>query len=146
MCFELAAFFVAYAATFSFAPALTQIVRDMMASPPLMLPLFSIVAIYFAVSRSVRAALLFLFPSIQTPRIEGLLREPQSHVSLGLGAIMGVLRGAIVVAGIAMIGCSFVRIQDRSREHWLAQGELTYCDPGNQGAGGFDLDAVAAVH
>lgn len=41
---------------------------------------------------------------------------------------------------------SFVRIRDRSREHWDAVGELSYCDPGNQGAGGFDLDAVAAVH
>lgn len=41
---------------------------------------------------------------------------------------------------------SFVRIRDRSREHWDAVGELSYCDPGNQGAGGFDLDAIAAVH
>jgi hypothetical protein len=41
---------------------------------------------------------------------------------------------------------SFVRIRDRSREHWDAVGELSYCDPGNQGAGGFDLDAVSAVH
>jgi hypothetical protein len=41
---------------------------------------------------------------------------------------------------------NFVRIRDRSREHWDAVGELSYCDPGNQGAGGFDLDAIAAVH
>jgi hypothetical protein len=41
---------------------------------------------------------------------------------------------------------SFVRIRDRSREHWEAVGELSYCDPGNQGAGGFDLDAITAVH
>jgi hypothetical protein len=41
---------------------------------------------------------------------------------------------------------SFVRIRDRSQEHWDAVGELSYCDPGNQGAGGFDLDAVATVH
>ena len=39
----------------------------------------------------------------------------------------------------------FVRIEDRSRAHWEAQGE-SYCDPGQQGAGGFDLDAVVAVH
>ena len=41
---------------------------------------------------------------------------------------------------------SFVRIRDRSREYWQAQGGLIYCDPGNQGAGGFDLDAIVAVH
>lgn len=41
---------------------------------------------------------------------------------------------------------SFVRIRDRSAEHWDALGGLSYCDPGNQGAGGFDLDALAAVH
>jgi hypothetical protein len=40
----------------------------------------------------------------------------------------------------------FVRIRDRSREHWQAVGQLSYCDPGNQGAGGFDLDAITAVH
>jgi hypothetical protein len=40
----------------------------------------------------------------------------------------------------------FVRIRDRSREHWDAVGELSYCDPGNHGSGGFDLDAVVAVH
>jgi hypothetical protein len=41
---------------------------------------------------------------------------------------------------------NFVRIRDRSREHWDALGGLTYCDPGNHGAGGFDLDAIVAVH
>jgi hypothetical protein len=40
----------------------------------------------------------------------------------------------------------YVRIRDRSREYWTARGELPYCDPGQQGAGGFDLDAVASVH
>jgi hypothetical protein len=40
----------------------------------------------------------------------------------------------------------FVRIRDRSREHWAPLGGLQYCDPGNQGAGGFDLDAIVAVH
>lgn len=38
----------------------------------------------------------------------------------------------------------FVRIRDRSREYWQAQG-LNFCDPGQGGAGGFDLDAIAAV-
>lgn len=40
---------------------------------------------------------------------------------------------------------SLVRIRDRSREYWEGLGQ-SYCDPGNQGAGGFDLDAVVAVH
>lgn len=40
----------------------------------------------------------------------------------------------------------FVRIRDRSREHWEALGGLQYCDPGSQGSGGFDLDAIVAVH
>jgi hypothetical protein len=39
----------------------------------------------------------------------------------------------------------FVRIRDRSREYWDTRG-LSFCDPGQQGSGGFDLDAVAAVH
>jgi len=38
----------------------------------------------------------------------------------------------------------FVRIRDRSRTYWEAQGQQ-YCE-GQQGSGGFDLDAVAAVH
>jgi hypothetical protein len=46
--------------------------------------------------------------------------------------------------GLARV--NFVRVRDRSREHWEALGGLTYCDPGNQGAGGFDLDAIVAVH
>lgn len=40
----------------------------------------------------------------------------------------------------------FVRIRDRSRGYWEARGQAPWCDPGQQGAGGFDLDAVAAVH
>lgn len=40
----------------------------------------------------------------------------------------------------------FVRIEDRSRAYWEAQGAEPFCDPGQQGAGGFDLDAIAAVH
>ncbi len=39
----------------------------------------------------------------------------------------------------------FVRIRDRSREHWQPLG-MDWCDPGQMGAGGFDLDALAAVH
>jgi hypothetical protein len=46
--------------------------------------------------------------------------------------------------GLARV--NFVRVRDRSREHWDALGGLTYCDPGNNGAGGFDLDAIVAVH
>jgi hypothetical protein len=46
--------------------------------------------------------------------------------------------------GLARV--NFVRVRDRSREHWQALGGLTYCDPGNNGAGGFDLDAIVAVH
>lgn len=41
---------------------------------------------------------------------------------------------------------SFVRIRDRSSEYWATQGQGPWCDPGQQGAGGFDLDAVVAVH
>jgi len=39
----------------------------------------------------------------------------------------------------------FVRIRDRSREHWQPLG-MDWCDPGQMGSGGFDLDALAAVH
>lgn len=39
----------------------------------------------------------------------------------------------------------FVRIRDRSREYWESLGGLTYCETSN-GSGGFDLDAVVAVH
>jgi hypothetical protein len=39
----------------------------------------------------------------------------------------------------------YVRIRDRSRAYWAAQG-IDYCDPGQMGAGGFDLDAIAALH
>ncbi len=39
----------------------------------------------------------------------------------------------------------FVRVVDRSREYWSARGQ-DYCDPGQGGSGGFDLDAVVAVH
>ncbi|MFV8749257.1 cell surface protein [Nannocystaceae bacterium ST9] len=39
----------------------------------------------------------------------------------------------------------FVRVRDRSREHWQPLG-MNWCDPGQAGSGGFDLDALAAVH
>lgn len=39
----------------------------------------------------------------------------------------------------------FVRIRDVSRGYWSELG-MDYCDPGQNGSGGFDLDAVAAVH
>lgn len=39
----------------------------------------------------------------------------------------------------------FVRIRDVSRAYWAARGQ-DYCDPGQMGAGGFDLDAIAALH
>lgn len=45
----------------------------------------------------------------------------------------------------ALAEVRFVRIVDRSQAYWEAQGQ-SYCDPGQQGAGGFDLDAVVAVH
>lgn len=41
---------------------------------------------------------------------------------------------------------TFVRIEDRSRAYWEALGGMSYCDPGSGGSGGFDLDAVVAVH
>jgi hypothetical protein len=39
----------------------------------------------------------------------------------------------------------FVRIRDVSRDHWEPLG-MDWCDPGQMGSGGFDLDAVVAVH
>lgn len=39
----------------------------------------------------------------------------------------------------------FVKIRDRSRAHWEPLG-MSWCDPGQQGSGGFDLDALASVH
>jgi hypothetical protein len=40
----------------------------------------------------------------------------------------------------------FVRVRDRSSEYWATLGQGPWCDPGQQGAGGFDLDAIVAVH
>jgi hypothetical protein len=40
----------------------------------------------------------------------------------------------------------FVRVRDRSSEYWATQDNGPFCDPGQGGSGGFDLDAVAAVH
>jgi hypothetical protein len=39
----------------------------------------------------------------------------------------------------------FVRIRDRSSEYWATQDNGPFCDPGQGGSGGFDLDAIAAV-
>lgn len=39
----------------------------------------------------------------------------------------------------------YVRIRDRSQEYWAPLGQ-DWCDPGQQGAGGFDLDAIIAIH
>lgn len=52
---------------------------------------------------------------------------------------------------IAQLGLSqvkFVRIVDVSAAYWQAQGDgqSDYCDPGQGGKGGFDLDAMVAVH
>jgi hypothetical protein len=40
----------------------------------------------------------------------------------------------------------YVRVRDRSSEYWASQAIGPFCDPGQQGAGGFDLDAIVAVH
>jgi hypothetical protein len=40
----------------------------------------------------------------------------------------------------------FVRVRDRSSEYWATQDQGPFCDPGQGGSGGFDLDAIAAVH
>ncbi len=110
--FELASFFTAYAATFTFAPPLNALVRDVVADPPLLLPIFSVLVIYFVVSRTTRAVLLFLFPERPRSHDELFLWVRRSRVSQCLGGLLGVVRGAIIVAGIAMIGCSFARLQD----------------------------------
>ncbi len=38
----------------------------------------------------------------------------------------------------------YLRITDVSAQYWKARG-LDFCDPGQNGAGGFDLDAIALV-
>jgi hypothetical protein len=51
---------------------------------------------------------------------------------------------AFDLAEVGLSEVGFVRIVDRSAEYWSPLGE-SYCSPPT-GAGGFDLDAVAAVH
>lgn len=49
------------------------------------------------------------------------------------------------LADVGLDQAHYVRIEDLSDAYWAPLGE-NYCDPGQQGKGGFDLDAVASVH
>jgi hypothetical protein len=105
---ELLAFFLTYAATFSLAPALTSVVRTHAASPPPLLPLLSILLIYFAA----RSLLRVLFrPLLPTPVHEKARIVSQTRVSWMSGAGIGVLRGAIVVVAVAIMGSCLARVQ-----------------------------------
>ena len=52
---------------------------------------------------------------------------------------------AFDLADLGLSEVRYIRIDDRSAEYWDGQG-MSYCDPGQGGSGGFDLDAVAIVH
>lgn len=51
---------------------------------------------------------------------------------------------AFDLAEVGLSEARYVRLTDVSREHWTAQ-DADYCDPGQQGKGGHDLDAIAVV-
>lgn len=52
---------------------------------------------------------------------------------------------AFDLGALGLSHARLVRIEDVSAAHWAELGG-DYCDPGQAGKGGFDLDAVAAVH
>jgi uncharacterized membrane protein required for colicin V production len=108
---ELAAFALTYAATVSLSPWLTQWVRAHMASPPPFLSLLSILAVFFLARRLLRVTFRpFLLPPLR----EQWRCAPQSSGSRGLGAGLGCLRGAVVVAAVALIGCNVAMLQKAS--------------------------------
>jgi hypothetical protein len=49
------------------------------------------------------------------------------------------------LADIGVERARYLRFRDRSREYWSARG-MDWCDPGQGGKGGFDLDAAAIVN
>jgi hypothetical protein len=52
---------------------------------------------------------------------------------------------AFDLADLGLSEARYLRIDDRSAEYWEPR-DMSYCDPGQAGSGGFDLDAVAIVH
>ena len=52
---------------------------------------------------------------------------------------------AFDLADLDLDAIRYVRIEDVSRTYWETEG-ADFCDPGQNGKGGFDLDAIAAVH
>jgi len=106
---ELASFFVTYAATLTLGPALSAIVRGHVENPIVTLPIVSILAVYFMVRKL--AQRLFL-PLEEPADHRWTLENPQSTLSKVSGAGCGVLRGAILAASVALIGCSVVRLQN----------------------------------
>ncbi len=52
---------------------------------------------------------------------------------------------AFDLAAVGVPIARYVRIDDVSEPYWAAQ-DTDYCDPGQAGKGGFDLDAIAAVN
>jgi hypothetical protein len=116
---ELLAFSLTYAATFSLAPVLTSLVRTQAASPPPLLPLLSILLIYFAARSLLRVAFRPLLP---IPAHEpGILS--QTRMSRMSGAGFGVLRGAVVVVAIAIMGSCLARVQQAGLLHVLPHAE-----------------------
>jgi len=52
---------------------------------------------------------------------------------------------AFDLADLGLSAIHYLRIRDVSAAYWEAL-DMDWCDPGQGGSGGFDLDAVAAVH
>jgi hypothetical protein len=117
---ELLAFSLTYAATFSLAPVLTSFVRTHAASPPPLLSVLSILLIYFAARRLLR---VLFRPLLPIPAHESPWVVPQTRVSWISGAGFGVLRGAIVVVAIAIMGSCLARVQQAGLLHVLPHAE-----------------------
>jgi hypothetical protein len=117
---ELLAFSLTYAATFSLAPVLTSFVRTQAASPPPLLPLLSILLIYFAVRSLLR---VWFRPLLPIPAHESPAVVSQTRMSRMSGAGFGVLRGAVVVVAIAIMGSCLARVQQAGLLHVLPRAE-----------------------
>ena len=106
---ELSSFVLSYAATFSLGPALASLIRSQSENPPPLLSLLCILLIYFLSRRLLKGVFR---PILTTHAHEGEMPRVRSRFSWLSGAALGVVRGAIIVAGIALIGWCVARLQN----------------------------------
>jgi hypothetical protein len=109
---QLASFFITYLAVFSLGPVLAATLREHIESPPLLLSMLAVLLVYFTARQLLK--LLFHAPEVD-PAEEDSPPTPHPMPSKLRGAGFGLLQGSVVAAGVAVIGCLVLSLQQGGR-------------------------------